>query len=356
MKRTPAIAQTGGFTLIEMLAVIAIIGILAALLLPALMQGKARAKLVWCGNNLAQIGIGFQSFSHEHDSKFPLQVSSADGGVMDTAPLYNNLDLTGASFRAMSGDLIKASLVICPTDTRTAARSFATLTPTNVSYFTSAGADYNNPESILAGDRNITPGSGTVSANGTQPFLWTQTQHNHQGNLLYSDGHVAATKDFLFGGGTTIVRNGPSGSGGATGRPGGPTPLTPEQVSAISAVLNHNPLGFPAAALQPLLVNNLNGLNSRPRASGGFLAAPTVELHTNVFHVPAVVTNTAPETNDDGAAGNLLVRHEAQTSPHYLADGSWLLLILLVLFVAWRLWERWKKDWEKAKAVRSRRR
>jgi prepilin-type N-terminal cleavage/methylation domain-containing protein/prepilin-type processing-associated H-X9-DG protein len=55
-------AKREGFTLIEMLAVIAIIGVLAALLLPTLGQAKATAKRIRCVNNLRQLGIGLQVF------------------------------------------------------------------------------------------------------------------------------------------------------------------------------------------------------------------------------------------------------------------------------------------------------
>ena len=44
-----------GFTLLELLVVIAVIGILAALLLPALNRGKAAAQGAACTSNLRQL-------------------------------------------------------------------------------------------------------------------------------------------------------------------------------------------------------------------------------------------------------------------------------------------------------------
>jgi prepilin-type N-terminal cleavage/methylation domain-containing protein len=49
-------------TLMELLMVIAIIGILAALLLTAISQAKGRASRIQCVNNLHQMGIGLQAF------------------------------------------------------------------------------------------------------------------------------------------------------------------------------------------------------------------------------------------------------------------------------------------------------
>ena len=71
------------FTLVELLVVIGIIAILAALLLPALSSGQSRAKRVACENNLHQPGAAFHSFSHDHNSKFPMQVSVAQGGTLE---------------------------------------------------------------------------------------------------------------------------------------------------------------------------------------------------------------------------------------------------------------------------------
>src|SRR6185437_9467344 len=53
------------FTLIELLVVIAIIGLLAGLLLPALSRSKISAQKVYCGQNLRQMELGSQMYSHD---------------------------------------------------------------------------------------------------------------------------------------------------------------------------------------------------------------------------------------------------------------------------------------------------
>ena len=58
--------RVGGFSLIELMVVVGIIGVLASLLLSALSNARAKGLQTQCANNLRQLGIAQEQFVSEH--------------------------------------------------------------------------------------------------------------------------------------------------------------------------------------------------------------------------------------------------------------------------------------------------
>lgn len=85
-------------TLLELLVVVAIVGTLVAILLPAVQQVRASSRRTQCGNNLKQVGLALQLF-HDSHNHFPLGEPDDDNSgwcwrfwilpFMDQANLYS---------------------------------------------------------------------------------------------------------------------------------------------------------------------------------------------------------------------------------------------------------------------------
>ena len=66
-----ALRRHRAFTLVELLVVLAIVGVLAAMLLPALGRARYQTRLVQCRNRLRNIGVAVKLYADEHEGVLP---------------------------------------------------------------------------------------------------------------------------------------------------------------------------------------------------------------------------------------------------------------------------------------------
>lgn len=106
------------FTLIELLIVISIIAILAAMLLPALNRARSKAKTIGCTSNLKQQGMAFFLYANSYDDW--ICPSIYGGGLEDAYYWYRRLQWTGCTGGGTGKEALAAvgkGIFHCPAET-----------------------------------------------------------------------------------------------------------------------------------------------------------------------------------------------------------------------------------------------
>lgn len=171
-----------GFTLVELLCVIAIIAVLGSLLMPALGQMLAKAHSTACAANLRQIGVAVSLYVNDHDNTFPYIETDPTNPVLypedvTAKPMLETLAPYGVSAKTLQ----------CPAD----------LAEPNANYYAKKQTSY-EWRPMIDGETRVNAtifsrrGAINVPLGRVRQVIDFTPVHNGRQNVLYADGRVCA--------------------------------------------------------------------------------------------------------------------------------------------------------------------
>jgi prepilin-type N-terminal cleavage/methylation domain-containing protein len=202
--RLPGTAAPAGFSLVELLVVIGIIGILVSLLMPALARVRQHANSVKCQSNLYQIGSALQMYSNEYRGwLYPVGPKDPITGVPKTLGLEPGLPREQRwPSLVFDPHVWNPPIMLCPSDFEPAEEHsyllIKHLADRGVRFGRSRVGQLDSTQVVVMGEKVSSQGDYYMSrGNGFEPseFFRVVEPYRHGArlgsNYLYLDMHVS---------------------------------------------------------------------------------------------------------------------------------------------------------------------
>jgi prepilin-type processing-associated H-X9-DG protein/prepilin-type N-terminal cleavage/methylation domain-containing protein len=222
-----------GFTLVELLVVIAMIAILAGLLLPALSKAKTKATGTQCLSNLKQFAIAWTLYSDDHNDRVPPNLpggnpmSWVDGSINPWAWTPDNTNTLYLSQSLLAPYLAKSTAIWrCPADKSTTAlrgQIYPLVRSVSMNCWFNCPFSMDDVNGLRETHKVIMKTTDMISPGPSQTFVileersdsindawfvldmsytgrnahlinYPASYHNGAGNLSFADGHVESHK------------------------------------------------------------------------------------------------------------------------------------------------------------------
>jgi prepilin-type N-terminal cleavage/methylation domain-containing protein/prepilin-type processing-associated H-X9-DG protein len=195
-----------GFTLVELMVVITIISLLAAMLLPALKKAKDTAQSIKCLGNLKQLGLGALNYADDYNGRLP---PNCMGSAADNANPYlwhffiKSLGYDGGPAKAARRYSKGYDVWYCPSSSDALKKISLTGWESRGCYTENIWLEWvggGRIQSLKVPEKQFMLGdiSGTGMASGQHYYIGDPSgmgfYHNNSVNLVFVDGHAESVK------------------------------------------------------------------------------------------------------------------------------------------------------------------
>lgn len=193
------VRNRNSFTLIEILIVITIIAILAAMLLPALNTAREKARRAVCINNLRQIGLAVAIYREDFGGRIPISVYEAQNPGNQSSYPFQFRQFEGQSWSATffyPNYIRDYNIFFCPSRIDKSKSNWQVLTDEsagNNQFYGRMSYVYGDSGKLwlTPGDFDTNTSRRSLMQDANYDDVNERANHNREGNnVLFFDNHI----------------------------------------------------------------------------------------------------------------------------------------------------------------------